>query len=65
MADRKKDMITAEWIIENGLYNQAVNLMDDEICEELHEKMAPCTDLEFLEAYMEAHEEKYGEEFQI
>ena len=58
-------MITAEWIIENGLYNQAVNLMDDEICEELHEKMAPCTDLEFLEAYMEAHEEKFGEEFQI
>ena len=55
----------AKWIIENGYYEAAVNLMDDEIREELHNEMAPCTDLEFLEAYMERHEEKYGEEFEI
>lgn len=57
--------MTAKWIIENGYYEAAVNLMDDEIREELHNEMAPCTDLEFLEAYMERHEEKYGEEFEI
>jgi len=57
--------MTAKWIIENGYYEAAVNLMDDEIREELHNEMAPCTDLEFLEAYMERHEEKYGKEFEI
>lgn len=57
--------MTAKWIIENGYYEAAVNLMDDEIREELHNEMAPCTDLEFLEAYMKRHEEKYGEEFVI
>lgn len=57
--------MTAKEIIENGLYKQAVALMDDEIREELHAKMAPCTDEEFLEAYMEEHEKKYGEEFAI
>lgn len=57
--------MTAKWIIENGYYEAAVNLMDDEIREELHNEMAPCTDLEFLEAYMERHKEKYGTEFEI
>ena len=57
--------MTAKWIIENGYYEAAVNLMDDEIREELHNEMAPCTDLEFLEEYMKRHEEKYGEEFEI
>ena len=38
-------------------------LMDDEIREELHAKLAPCTDDEFLEAYKKAHKEKYGDEF--
>ena len=57
--------MTAKWIIENGYYEAAVNLMDDEIREKLHNEMAPCTDLEFLEAYMERHKEKYGSEFEI
>lgn len=47
-------------------FDAAVNLMDDEIREELHNKMAPCTDQEFLDAYVEAHAAKYdGEEFQV
>lgn len=62
---RKDKKMTAKWIIENGYYEAAVNLMDDEIREELHNEMAPCTELEFLEAYMERHEEKYGTEFEI
>lgn len=57
--------MTAKEIIESGLYKAAEALMDDEIREELHSEMAPCTDEEFLEAYMERHAEKYGEDFQI
>lgn len=58
-------MMNAKEIIENGMYDAAVNLMDDEIREELHAEMSPCTDEEFLEAYMKAHKEKYGEAFEI
>jgi len=57
--------MTAKEIIESGLYNQAVALMDDDIREELHRQLAPCTDEEFLTAYMEAHRSKYGEDFQV
>ena len=57
--------MTANEIISNGLFDAAVALMDDEIREELHNKLAPCTEEEFLEAYIEAHFQKYGEEFTI
>lgn len=57
--------MTAKEIIESGMYETAVNLMDDEIREYLHQQMAPCTDLEFLDAYMREHEEKYCEDFTI
>lgn len=47
-------------------FDACVNLMDDEIREALHAEMAPCTEQEFLDAYVEAHAEKYdGDEFQI
>ena len=47
-------------------FDAAVNLMDDEIREELDAKMAPCTDQEFMDAYVQAHAAKYdGEEFQV
>lgn len=45
-------------IIDNGNFDVAVNLMDDEIREDLHQEMAPCNDAEFLAAYMERHAEK-------
>ena len=57
--------MNAHEIIEAGLYSAAVNLMDDEIREELHGELAPCSDEEFLEAYIEAHERKYGIPFVI
>ena len=57
--------MTANEIISNGLFDAAVALMDDEIREELHNKLAPCTEEEFLEAYIEAHFKKYGEVFTI
>ena len=46
-------------------FEAAVSLMDDEIREELNRELAPCTEQEFFTAYEKAHEEKFGEEFQI
>ena len=44
-------------------YKAAEMLMDDDLREELHAKLAPCTEEEFLEAYKKAHKQKYSEEF--
>ena len=57
--------MTAREIIEAGLYNAAVELMDEEIREELHNSGEYDTEEAFLEAYMEAHEAKYGIRFCI
>lgn len=47
-------------------FDACVVLMDDEICEELNFEMAPCTEQEFLDSYVQRHAEKYdGEQFQI
>ena len=47
-------------------YTAAVELMDDELREQLHREMAPCTNQEFYNAYVKAHAEKFnGEKFQI
>lgn len=46
-------------------YEIAVNLMDRELCEELNYKLAPCTEQEFFDAYAKAHEEKFGEEWEL
>lgn len=46
-------------------YEAAVSLMDDNICEELHGEIAPCTDQEFYDAYCERHKEVYKEEFRV
>ena len=47
-------------------FDAAVELMDDDIREELHAKLAPCSDQAFLDAY-EAHHNaqtaKFGCEF--
>lgn len=46
-------------------FDAAVAIMDDEICEELHNLLAPCSDQEFFSAYEKAHEKKYGEEWEL
>ena len=46
-------------------YEAAVNMMDDELREELHAEMAPCTEQEFFTAYAKAHEERFGEEWEM
>lgn len=57
--------MTAKEIIEAGLYAAAVELMDDEIREELHNSGEYETEEDFLAAYMERHEAKHGEPFTI
>ena len=57
--------MTAKEIIEAGDYEAAVSLMDDEIREEVHADLAPCSEEEFLAEYMKRHYEKYGEEFTV
>lgn len=54
---------------ENGRminYDAAVELMDDDLREQLHREIAPCTNQEFYNAYVKAHAAKFnGEKFQI
>lgn len=62
-AENYKD--AAADMVNNGLYKQAVNLMDDDIREFIHNILSPCTDTIFLAAYMAAHEQKYKQDFTI
>ena len=57
--------MSAQEIIDNGLFDAAVALMDDDIREAVHADLAPCSDLVFLEEYMQRHKEKYGIAFVI
>lgn len=44
-------------------YEASVQMMDDDLREELHRKLAPCTDQEFFDAYADSHLETYGTEW--
>lgn len=46
-------------------FEACIALMDDDIREELHRELAPCTAQEFLDAYVDRHFEKYGEDFTV
>jgi hypothetical protein len=39
--------------------------MDDELCERVAWEIAPCTDQEFFDRYVELYYETYAEEFEI
>lgn len=39
--------------------------MDAEIAEQLNTELAPCSDMEFLAAYMKAHAAKFDSDFEI
>jgi len=43
----------------------AAALMNDDLREQLHSEMAPCVPQDFVDAYAEAHREKFGEEFTV
>ena len=44
-------------------YEASVQMMDDDLREELHRKLAPCTDQEFFDAYSDAHLKTYSTEW--
>ena len=44
-------------------FGAAVYLMDDDIREQLHDELAPCTNQVFFDAYVSAHAEKFGEDW--
>lgn len=44
-------------------FEAVANAMDSELCEEINEELAPCTDQEFYDEYCRRHIEKFGEEF--
>lgn len=46
-------------------FQLATVLMDDEIREQLHNTIAPCSAQEFFSAYEKAHEQKYGEQWEL
>lgn len=46
-------------------FDAAVALMDDDIREELHEELSPCSDQRFFNAYLEQHYADFGEEFRV
>lgn len=56
---------TVREIIDGGLFDQAVELMDDNIREAIHAELAPCSEYIFLLEYMIRHSAKYGEDFTI
>ena len=57
-------IITNEFGVEIN-FDAAVNFMDDEIREMLHQEIAPCTYQEFFDAYCKAHEDKFDEEWEL
>lgn len=46
-------------------FEDAVEFMNDEIREELHSKLSPCTDQKFLSAYAKAHFKKFNKSFEF
>ena len=46
-------------------FEVAVELMDDELREEVHAKLAPCTEQEFFTEYEKLHLAKYGEIWEL
>ena len=46
-------------------FSAAVMLMDDALREEIHNTIAPCSDQEFFQAYEDAHQKKFGDEWDL
>lgn len=56
-------IVTNSWGRNDIDFDAAVNLMDDDIREDLHQEMAPCSEQEFFDAYCKRHKEVFGEDF--
>lgn len=47
------------------IFDNAVSMMDDDIREEIHRQLAPCSEQEFFTAYEIAHQKKFDEEWEL
>lgn len=52
-------------LLESAPLDTIAAYMDDELREEVHNLMSPCTDASFLEEYISRHFDKYNEIFTI
>lgn len=52
-------------MIDLQYFDVALELMDDDLREQIHAEIAPCTEEEFLREYEKRHFAKYGVDFQI
>ena len=50
-------------IMDKGLYDAAVNLMDDDLRKDIHAILSPCSDREFLTMYLIRHKQVFGDDF--
>ena len=51
---------------QNGVkieFDMALIFMDDEIREDIHARLSPCSEQKFFSAYEKEHRKKYGEDF--
>ena len=46
-------------------FEACVSLMDNDIVAQLNDDIVPCTEQEYLDAYIKAHFEKFSEDFTI
>lgn len=46
-------------------YDLAVSFMDDDLREQIHGTLAPCTDQEFFYEYVKRHEQKFNEVWEL
>ena len=61
----KKDIMITSKSGQEIPYNIIEVLMDDDIRENLHRELAPCSEEKFLAEYCKEHQAKYHEEFRI
>lgn len=46
-------------------FSAAIMLMDDDLRDQAHSELAPCTDQMFVDRYCELHAAKYGKQFTV
>jgi hypothetical protein len=46
-------------------FDCAVSVMDDDVREDVHSDLAPCTEQEFMDDYCKRHEAKFGTMFMV
>lgn len=60
----EEDTVVNEWGVAIKI-NAALELMDEDIYQDLDARLNPCSAQELFDAYCKAHEEKYGEPWEL